>query len=373
MGLPGVPGAPGQARAAAAAFRSRRRLLGEREDERLLGGVHGHGIRVATLCEELQHALDQLLGHARTRGHADLADTLEPGLVDLGGVVHAVRRLGAGLQGDLDQANGVGGVAGPDDDQEVGVLRDLLDRQLAVLGGVADVVAGRVEQQGNRCRIAATVSRVSSTDSVVCDSQATRAGSRTSMPATSAGPWTSWMWSSASPAGPLDLLVAGVPDQEDVVVLVREPLRLVVHLGHQRAGRVDGLQRARPPAGGPPARRHEREDDRAPSGTSSSSSTKMAPGTRGPPPRACCARSACARRPGRRTGPAPAPPSPRRGRPRRSSRAARPAGRPSRRRRRQDLRGAQVGRHAPQSRWCHRRRLISPPWPSRPPRSHRPR
>src|SRR6266516_1778171 len=33
-------------------------------------------------------------------------------------------------------------------------------------------------------------------------------------------------------------------DQQDVVVLSREPPRLVVHLGHQRAGRVDGAQPA---------------------------------------------------------------------------------------------------------------------------------
>ncbi len=57
---------------------------------------------------------------------------------------YAVR--GAGLERDLDQAHGVGGVAGADHDHQVGVLGDLLDRELAVLGGVADVVARRVEQ-----------------------------------------------------------------------------------------------------------------------------------------------------------------------------------------------------------------------------------
>ena len=42
----------------------------------------------------------------------------------------------------------------------------------------------------------------------------------------------------------LDLLVAGVADQQDVVVLRGEAHGLVVDLGHQRAGRVDRLQRA---------------------------------------------------------------------------------------------------------------------------------
>ena len=44
--------------------------------------------------------------------------------------------------------------------------------------------------------------------------------------------------------GALDLLVALVADQQDVVVLAGEPLRLVVDLGHQRAGGVDGLELA---------------------------------------------------------------------------------------------------------------------------------
>ena len=39
-----------------------------------------------------------------------------------------------------------------------------------------------------------------------------------------------------------DFLMPLVTDEQDVVVLGGEPLRLVVHLGHQRAGRVDGLQ-----------------------------------------------------------------------------------------------------------------------------------
>jgi hypothetical protein len=43
-------------------------------------------------------------------------------------------------------------------------------------------------------------------------------------------------------AGADDLFVALVTDQQDVVVGGGEPLRLVVHLRHQRAGRVDRLE-----------------------------------------------------------------------------------------------------------------------------------
>ena len=61
---------------------------------------------------------------------------------------------------------------------------------------------GGSSSSGNRSRIAATVSSVSSTDSVVWESQATFAGSRTSILSTSHGPSTSWMCSGASPAVP---------------------------------------------------------------------------------------------------------------------------------------------------------------------------
>ena len=44
------------------------------------------------------------------------------------------------------------------------------------------------------------------------------------------------------PGGTDDLLVALVADQQDVVVVTGEPPGLVVHLGNQRAGGVDGVQ-----------------------------------------------------------------------------------------------------------------------------------
>src|SRR6266542_2350752 len=68
---------------------------------------------------------------------------------------------------------------------------------------------------GNRSRNRRTVSIVSSTESVVWDSQTTFSGSRT---------------------------VTLVTDQQDVVVGGSEPLGLLVHLGDERAGRVDRLE-----------------------------------------------------------------------------------------------------------------------------------
>ena len=103
---------------------------------------------------------------------------------------------------------------------------------------------GGSSSSGNRSRIAATVSRVSSTDSVVWESQATFAGSRTTMLGDVGRALDELDVLGRLARGALDLLVAGVADQQDVVVVAGEPLRLVVHLRHQRAGRVDRLELA---------------------------------------------------------------------------------------------------------------------------------
>ena len=55
---------------------------------------------------------------------------------------------------------------------------------------------------GSLVRSRATVSSVSSTDSVVCESHTTFDGSRTVTLSTPSGPSTSWMWAGASPAVP---------------------------------------------------------------------------------------------------------------------------------------------------------------------------
>ena len=61
----------------------------------------------APLAEELDEALDQLLGGAGAGGDPHGLDTLEPGLVDLEVVVDQVGG-GAVLAGDLHQPVGVG-------------------------------------------------------------------------------------------------------------------------------------------------------------------------------------------------------------------------------------------------------------------------
>ena len=81
---------------------------------------------------------------------------------------------GRRAQRDLDQPHRVGRVAAsrrPGPGRTAAAIS--LTADLAVLGGVADVVAAAGLQRGNRSRSASTVCIVSSTDSVVWESQTT--------------------------------------------------------------------------------------------------------------------------------------------------------------------------------------------------------
>ena len=97
---------------------------------------------------------------------------------------------------------------------------------------------------GKRSRSRRTVSIVSSTLSVVCDSQTTLSGSCTSTVSASSGLFTMVVVLGRLAVGALDLFVALVADQQDLVVVAGEAHGLAVHLGDQRAGGVDGLQAA---------------------------------------------------------------------------------------------------------------------------------
>ena len=93
---------------------------------------------------------------------------------------------------------------------------------------------------GNRSRSAATAWLFSSTDNVVCESQATFAGSRP-RPARLSGPSTSRS-SPRLPGSTDNLFVPFVPDQQNVVVLRREAPGFVVDLGDERTCGVDRLK-----------------------------------------------------------------------------------------------------------------------------------
>jgi hypothetical protein len=191
-----------------------------------------------------QHRGHQVLRHRSPAGHPDRRHPVQPARVKLAGVVDQVGGWRAVIPGHLDEPDGVGRVRRADDDDQVGLARDDLDRGLAVLGRVADVVARRVEQRGEafaqqadglgglvdrqgRLREPDHLGRVPDLD--------LRHALRT-VDEADAG--------RGLPRGPDDLLVPLVTDQQDVVILGSKPACLVVHLGDQRAGRVDRAQAA---------------------------------------------------------------------------------------------------------------------------------
>ena len=234
----------------------------------------------------------------------------------------------AQLARDLDQPVRVRRVPRPDDEHEVDLARQLLDRVLAVLGGVADVVAlrpddGREAAPQRRDDLERLVDRERGLGDV-----GDPLGSGTSSPSTSAIDSTSRIASGASPIVPTTSSWPGVADQDDRVAALGEPARLGVHLGHERAGRVEHPQVAlgaaavhlgRDAVGG----EHEHgalghvllglDEDRAAAGQLARR-------------RGGCGRSRGARTRAGRNGRAPARRCRRRGRRRRSSRAERPGG-----------------------------------------------
>ena len=217
-------------------------LLGQGEEERLLRGGDRLRLAVAPLGEEVEDPAHEDLGHGGSGGDTDGAHTVEPGLVDLVGVVDEVTIARAVLDGDFDEAHRVGGVARADDDHQVAVLGHLLDGELTVLRRVADVVGGRVLQLGELLpqpahRLHRLVDRegglrqphdlVGVADLDVGDV----------VGALDEGDVLGRLAGGAD-----DLLVPLVTDEQDVEVVVGEADRLAVDLGDQRAGRIDRLE-----------------------------------------------------------------------------------------------------------------------------------
>ena len=151
-------------------------------------------------------------------------------------------RLGAGLAGHLDQPVRVRGVLRPDDEHQIAPRRQRLDRFLAVLARVADVVVA-----GTNHRREAPAEGLDHLDGVV-DGKGrlrevghllrVRGGNRVDV----VRPLDDHDLIGGLPRGALDLLVAGVADEEDRAATPGEALGLDVDLGHQRAGGIDNPQ-----------------------------------------------------------------------------------------------------------------------------------
>ena len=125
--------------------------------------------RGAELDLEIADALlDHVLGGAGAGGDQDGLGPVEPAGPEVGDAIDQVG-VRAERPGDLGEPLAVGAVLAAQDQHHVGPPGQLADRLLAVLGGVADVILGRVGDPGELlARRAAITILASSTLSVVC-------------------------------------------------------------------------------------------------------------------------------------------------------------------------------------------------------------
>ena len=239
-------GLPPTWRASTAAGKVLTQLGRECEGQRFIGQPLLAGGREALALQEPEHAGYELLGDRGTTGHSDTVDALQPAWVDLAGVVHPMSGPRAGFQRHLHEPYGVGGIRAPDDDDQVGVAGDLLDGELPVLSGVADVVAGRIHQQGKLGpQPVDGLQRLIDTEGGLAQPRHTG---------------RIWQFEVGDLVGrfhhcdvvrrlarrALDLLMTRVANEQNVQSLAGESLGLLVHLGDQRAGGVDHLETSQP-------------------------------------------------------------------------------------------------------------------------------
>ena len=218
------------------------KFLRQRELNVLLGRGDGSNVAIAALGKVLQNLVNQDLRHRCTGRNSNGVNSFKPLVVDLASEVNSVGRLRARLQRNLNQTNGVRGVCRTDNNHEVARGANLLDGNLAVLGGVANVIRWRVLQRWNlyaqllHCLhgFVNTQGGLAQPHNLARVAHHCLAGVLRAI-------------DDLNPIrrltrGSLNLFVASVAHQDDVVVFLGEALNLAVNLGHQRAGCIDGLQ-----------------------------------------------------------------------------------------------------------------------------------
>ena len=239
MVWPGNAGRVGARGCHAGALEVGAQVAGQREGRRLgFGAGHLDGGK-SVLLQPFDDLAHEDLGHGRAGGQAHGAGSLEPCLFELVGLVDAVGGAGPGLERDLNEAHGVRGVRRADDDHDVHLGRDVLDGALAVLGGVADVVRRRVDEL--REALAQAVHGLAGLvdgERGLGDPHDARGVAHDDVIDLVGGADDLDVVGGLAKRA-LDLLVALMAHQDDVVVFLREAHGLAVHLGHERAGRVD--------------------------------------------------------------------------------------------------------------------------------------
>uniref|UniRef100_A0A0N5A5U6 NAD-specific glutamate dehydrogenase n=1 Tax=Parastrongyloides trichosuri TaxID=131310 RepID=A0A0N5A5U6_PARTI len=201
----------------------------------------------APLLQLRDHATHQHFGGGGAGGDADTLDTVEPAALHVFCTVDQVGRGGHAL-GQLTQAIGVGAVRAAHHQYHVALVSQLLDRILAVLGGVADVVLARPANAGE-----ARAQRIDDAAGVVHRQGGLgHEGQAFGVTNLQVGD-IFFVFDQVDRTaiagvvlahGAFDLGVPFVADQDAFLAIATVLGHLDVHLGHQRAGRVEDLEAA---------------------------------------------------------------------------------------------------------------------------------
>ena len=96
------------------------------------------------LGQSLADLLDQNFRSRGSGSQSNALDAFEPGRVDIGGRIDEFGFDAAALS-NFDKAVGIGTVLRADNQNKIDILRNLFDCFLAILGGVANVIAFRAD------------------------------------------------------------------------------------------------------------------------------------------------------------------------------------------------------------------------------------
>src|SRR5450830_1687279 len=189
----------------------------------------------------------QLIGTRGARSDADTLDAIKPAALHVLGAVDQVRRRGHAFS-QFTQAVGVGAVRAADDQHHITFIGQLLDRILAVLRGVADVVLAWAADRREACAqgIDHPASVIHGQGGLGDEGQTLR------VVYLQAGDvfFVFHQVDRATVAavvlahGAFDFRVAGVADQDAFTAIAAVARDFDMHLGDQRAGGIEYFQAA---------------------------------------------------------------------------------------------------------------------------------
>ena len=197
-----------------------------------------------SLDKELHAVLHDHLGSARPGGDQHRLDPFQPARLQFGHRVDEIRRL-ANLASNFLQPLAVGTVLASQHNHQIGLRGQVTDRLLAIGGGVADVFFGGANDGGKPLfeSLDDTIRLGDAERGLGQVGQLRARGKRQLVDLF--GRIDQHHAIGGFAHGANHLVVPFMPDEHNGVALLGEADRFEVHLGHQRAGGVDGAQLAR--------------------------------------------------------------------------------------------------------------------------------